>query len=294
MIGVFDDDGTTRLAVAFNGLTINGITQSSAGLRSYDYGYTVEVAGLRTAMDYVSEPNQWADLMELYGMRKSSRIVVIRGFVKGRTISEVFDKVKALAAATDPSRIVFQNPTDYFLPLTFSTPTEDTSNFASGLAPSKYVGIPIRMAEPQMSVVGQGLAAPYELNLLLREPKRFLQSATAVSGAATTTNSIADDRSWPVLTFTLSGGAGSSSFTITNVATYQGTVSLVLDLSAYTTGNWTVNFRDKTIYQGTTIRYDVFKSGTYFTVEPGSNVISYTNTTNTSSRVLTYYPAFTL
>ena len=293
MIGIYDDDRTTRLAIAFNGVALNTLTTTAAGVRSQRYGTITEVVGMRTAMDYLSEPNQWMDGLELYGIRKSSRIVVLRGFTYGRDISELHDNIKALAAATDPARIAFQNPSDYFLPLTFSTPTRDTANFASGLVPSKYVGVPIRMIEPQMSVVGDGLSAAWELNLLLREPKRFLQAVTTVSGNATSANSIADDRSWPTVTFTLSG-AGSSTFTIANTGTYQGSVSLVLNLSGYSSGSWVVDFRERTITQDGTKRPDVYASGTWWMIEPGNNVIAYSNTTNTSSRSLTYYPAFSL
>lgn len=294
MIGIVDDDGKTRLPVAFNGVALNTLTLSSAGVRSYKYGNEVVVSAPRTAMDYVSEPNQWADGMELYGLRKSSRIIVIRGITHGRDVSELYDNVRDLAKATDPARIRFQNPTDPFLALTFSTPTRDTSNFANGLAACKYVGIPLRMVEPALSIAGQGLSAQWQLDFLLKEPKRFLQTASTLSGAGTAANSIADDRSWPVLTFTLSGGAGASNFTIQNVGSYGGTRSIVLNLSSYNSGNWTVNFRDRTIYQGTTLKTDVFASGDWFEIEPNNNVITYANTTNTSSRVLTWYPAFTL
>ena len=293
MIGIYDDDGSTRLAIAYNGVALNTLTLSASGANDEKYGTVTEVAAPRTAMDYISEPNQWRDGLEFYGLRKSSRIWVLKGFTYGRDVSELYDNLVALAAATDPSRVRFMNQSDYFLPLTFSTPTRDTSNFVSGLAPSKIIGIPIRMIEPAVAAIGDGLSASWELNFLLKEPKRFLQAASTLSGAGTASNSIANDRSWPVLTFTLSG-AGSSTFTIQNVATYQGTKSLVLNLSAYTSGSWTVNFRDRTIMQGSTVRPDVYVSGDWFEVEPGSNVISYSNTTNTSSRVLTWYPAFTL
>jgi hypothetical protein len=293
MIGLLDDDGKTRLAVAFNGANLNTVTSSSAGARSSKYGNSTEVVGSRTAMDYLSEPNQWADGIELYGIRKTSRIVVLRGWSHGRNISEVYDNMQTLGAATDPSRIAFQNPTDYFLPLTFSTPTENLTAAADGTLECKYVGIPIRMIEGQFSVAGDGLSVPWELNFLLREPKRFLQAVTTVSGAATSNNSIANDRSWPTVTFTLSG-AGSATFTIGNTGTYQGAKSLVLNLSGYSSGSWTVNFRDRKILQGSTSRPDVYVSGDWWEIEPGNNVITYTNTTNTASRSLTYYPAFSL
>jgi len=293
MIGLHDDNGTSRLAVAYNGVALNTLTLSSAGARSLKYGTTTEVVGTRTAMDYLSEPNQWLDGIELYGMRKTSRIVVLRGFTFGRDISELYDNCAALGRYTDPSLISFQNPTAYFLPLTFSTPTRDTTNFPTGLAASKYVGIPIRMIEPQMMTAGNGLSAQWELNLLLQEPKRFLQTASTRAGAGTTTN-IGTDRSYPVLTFTLSGG-GAAAFTIQNVATYQGTVSLVLDLSAYNSGTWTVDFRERSIKQGTTVRPDVFVSGDFFSIEPGSNVISYTDSASTTgAHTLTYYPSYPL
>lgn len=285
MIGILAEDGTTRTAIAYNGLALNSITINTVGGKSTRSGYTVEVVAPRTAMDYISEPNQWENMLELYGLRKNSRILVLRGFVYGNTQADLYDKVKALAAATDPSRIVFQNPTDPFLALTFTTPV-------TGGQASKYLALPIRMAEPNLAVVGTGLAVPYEITFILREPKRFSQTQTTVTGATTTT-SAGDDTSWPTVTFTLSG-AGSATFTITNSGTYQGSKSLVLNLSGYSSGSWTVDFKNKKIQQGTTDRYDVYASGDWFLIEPGLNTISYTNTTNTASRVLTYYPAWCL
>lgn len=286
MIGIFAADGITRNAVAYNGVSLNTLTNSAAGAKSTRSGYTVEVVAPRTAMDYVSEPNQWENMMELYGLRKNSRILVVRGFIYSTTQADLYDKVKALAAATDPSRIVFQNPSDPFLALTFTTPS------AGGDVASQYNVLPIRMVEPTLASVGDGRAVPYEIDFLMREPKRFTQATTTVTGATTTT-SAGDDTSWPTVTFTLSG-AGSASFTITNTATYQGAKSLVLDLSAETTGNWVIDFKNKTITRSGTSRYAVYKSGDWFQIEPGLNTISYTNTTNTASRVLTYRPAWCL
>lgn len=293
MIGITQENGKTRLAIAYNGAAFNDVADTAAGGRSKLYGNTTEVWGIRTAMDYLSEPAQFRDGMELYGLRKSSRILVLRGWSHGRTQAEMFDELKALANATNPSRIVFENPNGYFLPLTFSTPTGDTDNFPTGYAASKYNCIPIRSIDPSHALAGNGLSARWELDFLLEEPKRFLQAASTQSGAGTIANAIADERSWPVLTFTLSG-AGSSSFTVQNVGTYGGTKSVVLDLSGYSSGNWTVDFKNATIQQGTTDRPNVFVSGEFFEIEPGNNVITYSNTTNTSSRLLTWYPAFAL
>lgn len=286
MIGIFAADGITRNAVAYNGVSLNTLTNSAAGAKSTRSGYTVEVVAPRTAMDYVSEPNQWENMMELYGLRKNSRILVVRGFIYSTTQADLYDKVKALAAATDPSRIVFQNPSDPFLALTFTTPS------AGGDVASQYNVLPIRMVEPTIASVGDGRAVPYEIDFLMREPKRFTQATSTRSDSGATTSS-GYDTSWPTVTFTLSG-AGSASFTITNTATYQGAKSLVLDLSAETTGNWVIDFKNKTITRSGTSRYAVYKSGDWFQIEPGLNTISYTNTSNTSSRVLTYRPAWCL
>ena len=294
MIGILDDDGKTRLAVAFNGVSLNNVALTSAGGRSAKYGNQLSVVGSRTAMDYLSEPNQWADGIELYGIRKTSRIIVLRGWSHARNVSELYDNMQALGAATDPSRIAFRNASDYFLPLTFSTPTENLTAAADGTLECKYLGIPIRMIEGQFSEVGDGLSAQWEMNFLLREPKRFIQAVTTVSGNATSANSIANDRSWPTVSWTLSGGAGSATFTIANTGTYQGAKSLVLNLSGHTTGSWVVDFRERKITKSGVRTDGVYVSGDFWEIEPGDNVIAYTNTTNTSSRSLTYYPAFSL
>ena len=288
MLFIFEADGTTRIAVAYNSLSLNTLTT----IETDPTGYPLDAVGFQTGYDYISENLQWMDGIELYGMKAVSRILDIRGRVIAATQAAYADAVKALATAFDPSKIMFKNPTDPFLPLTFSVPTADTATYATGYATSKYLALPIRMPEPPTSydaTVGQ----PFRISMLLQQPKRFLQTAQTQVGAATVSNSKADTTSWPVLTITMAG-AGSATYTAQNIGTTQGTKSIVLNLSgAVNTDVYVVDFFHRKITKNGTVTPSVYVSGTYWMMEPGNNVISYSGTTNATSS-LTHYPAFSL
>ena len=286
MLFIFQADGTTRIAVAYNGLSINTLTT----IETDPTGYPLDAVGFQTGYDYISENFQWMDGIELYGMHAVSRILDLRGRALAATQAAYADAVKTLADAFDPSKIMFKNPTDPFLPLTFSVPTADTATYPTGYATSKYLALPIRMPEPPTaydSTTGQ----PFRISMLLQQPKRFLQTAQTQAGSATVANSKADTTSWPVLTITMAG-AGSATYTAQNTATTQGAKSIVLNLSgAVNTDVYVVDFFHRKITKNGVVTPSVFVSGSYWMMEPGNNVILYSNTTNATSS-LTHYPAF--
>lgn len=289
MVGIWSSTGT-RLSVQYNSLELNSVSNVETNKTGYELAHVQS----STVPDYLLEPRQWTDGIELFGPREAQRIILVRGYVHGATQADLFDKVEALAKAFNPARIRDLNASDFFLAFDFSTPTADTSNYATGYIASRYYAFPLRMPEPPVGGEVTGFGVPYEVPLLLREPKRFFQTATSQAGNGTIDNSLADAWSWPTVTFTLSG-AGPSNFTIQNVSATQGTKSLVLDLDQYTDGSWTVDFLRRQIKQGSTIKMDVLSSGDFFQIEAtNSNAITFSNTTNVSSPTLTFRRAFCL
>jgi hypothetical protein len=285
-----------RLPITYNGLILNDPDDEPDDI------YELNVVAGNTSFDYVSEVNQQRDGLEFYRPRRVSRIETLKGTLRAQSQAAYHDKVKALLNAFDPVQVAhdndpayLQDPISMFIPLDFSVPTLDTANYASGLVPSRYYALPLRLPEPIMSQ-DNGWAAFFDLVMLIRDPRRYWQTLTTTSGNATIDNSLADVASWPTLSITMSG-AGSATFTVTNTTTSHGTQSLVLDLSSLATGNTvTVDFERRKITKtvsGTTSSFaSAYISGPYFEIDAGSNEISYSNTTNTSSRSISFRRAW--
>lgn len=288
MIAIFGTDGE-RIAMAYNGLTFNSISS----VESVKTGIAITAVSQSSAADFISEKLQWRDGIDVSAVTRSSRIIVMNGYVYGSSNADLYDRVEALSEAFDPGRIAFDN-TDPFLPLTFSVPTTDTANFPTGLAASKVFAMPTEVPIPTVAQSGNGLSARFRLTLLAKDPRRYLQTPVTLSNAGTLSVPAGAYPSYPTLTFTMSG-AGHAAFTIQNVSTVQGTKSLVLDLSGRSnTQAITVDFAKRQVLVNGTNTAGIFVSGTWFLAEYGSNAITYSNTTNVGTRTLTVYPAFSL
>jgi len=275
--------------MAYNGLTFNSISN----VESVKTGVEVTALSQSSAADFISEKLQWDDGIAVSGVTKASRVIVMNGYVRGSSNADLNDRILALASAFDPGLIKFYNA-DPFLPLTFSVPTTDTTNYPTGLAASKVFVLPTEVPIPTVAKSGNGLSARFRITLLAKDPRRYLQTATTLSNAGTLTVASGAYPCYPTLTFTMSG-AGNAAFTIQNVSTAQGTTSLVLDLSGRSNGQAiTVDFAKRQVLVGGTNTAGIFVSGTWFLAEAGSNAITYSNTTNVGTRTLTVYPSFSL
>lgn len=284
--------GGARLAVTYNGLTLNNPSDTLVGASGPDT-YELNTAVGSTSLDYLSEVNQQRDGLEVYPFRKVSRIETVRGVVRAPSQAKLHDKIKALANAFDPAKIAHDNdptganPNNMFLAFDFSVPTLDTANYATGLVPSRYYALPFRIPDPVIDN-STGFAAFFDLIMLMRDPRRYWQTLTTQAGAATIDNSLADYMSWPTLAITMTG-AGSATYSVTNTTTLHGALALVLDLSNCLNGDVvTVDFERSKITRTrsgvVTDRPSYYVSGDYFHMDPvASNAIAYANTTNTSS-----------
>jgi len=292
----------TRLAITFNGLTLNSPNDTLSGSSGPDT-YEINTVAGQTAFDYLSEVNQQRDGLEVYPFRKVSRIETLKGVIRAPTQVKLHDKIKALANAFDPAKIAHDNdptganPNDMFLPLDFSVPTADTANYATGLVPSRYYALPFRIPDPIIDYAS-GLSAYFDLIMLIRDPRRYWQTLTTQAGADTVDNSLADYWSWPTLTITMAG-AGSATYSITNTTTLHGALALTLNLSSCQNNDVvTVDFERRLIRRtrsGTTSDFSsAYVSGDYFHIDSvASNAIAYANATNATSS-LTFRRAWSI
>lgn len=285
MISLYSDTG--RLSLAYNGYTLNSMSavEGEPGMQ----GTEVKAIAYTSPADFISEKLQWRDGIAVHAVTRSSRMIQMNGFIRGTTRADLKDRILEFSHAFDPGWIAYAND-DPFLPLTFDVPTADTSNFPTGLAASKVFVLPTETPMP-VETHPQSRDARFRLTLLQADPRRYLQTAvTHTSG--TLSNPAADTTSWPTISFTMSG-AGHASFTTTHGPGYQGTRALVLDLSGRSAGQViTVDFANRQVLVNGTPTAGIFVSGDWWEIEPGTNLISYTNTTGVGTRTLTTYPAF--
>ena len=287
MIGLFADD-TTRLAVTYNGLTLNNPADSS------DETYELNAVVSHPQHDAIEDPSLDDDGSEAYKVRKVKLLVVIDGTVRSRTIAGFYDKVKALAKTFDPARVSHDNPTvNGFLALAFSVPTLDTTNYSNGLVPSKYLARARAITLPPDSTTS-GYAGFFRLEMECVDPRRYWQTTTTSSANPTSlTNSLADYRSFPTVTITMAG-AGSATHTITRTVSGYTTKALVLNLSALVnTDVVVVDMGAHSITTNGASTPGLYVSGSWFELEPAVNAIAITNGTNASD-VFSWTRAFSI
>jgi hypothetical protein len=284
MISIFKADGT-RLGIAYNGLTLNNPADAD------NDRFEVNTVTTADAYSAAIEEEPADDGVESYLVRKTMRSVRIEGILRAPTLARLYDRQKALFAAFDPSKVSHENQSvNGFLALDFSTPTTDTTNYATGLVPSRYYARCAKSLPPPDSQF-TGFSVPFVIDLLIADPRRYWQTASTQSGAGTIDNSLADYRSWPTLTITMSG-AGNAAYTYQNASTIGGTKSIVLNLSTMVNADIVVvDMKTKKITKNGVETPSLYVSGSFFEVEPGSNVITITNGTNAAS-VLGWRRAF--
>lgn len=290
MISIFDASGS-RLAIAYNGLTLNNPADA--------YNNTYEVNGVVETETLASfkEPAANGDGLEAYKVRKVVKLIRIDGTIRAPDLPTLFDKAVALVAAFDGAKVSHENPsTEGYLPLTFSIPTNDTTDYPSGLVASKYYVRALKCVVPTITEY-IGNSAFFSLELEAVDPRRYLQaqsSTGALPGSSLVGNPLANYRSLPVMTVTMTG-AHTTGFTLgashANGAPAQ---SLSLSLSGGAAGTvYTIDMQKQTIVDqnGVDQTASVYLSGTWLEIEPGNNTITVSDLTNCSLS-MTWYPAF--
>jgi len=283
VIPVFADSQRTRIAHVYNGLTINQRIDGS----NKDI---VEINSVRvqTQIQHIREPREYESGMEAYGAFKRGKLLTPQGVIRAATWGALYDRIEEVAAAFDPDAVSRDNPDTYgFLPYDFDVPTANVAYFPTGMMPSRYYVRAEQAFEPPLSQYA-GIAVPFALPLFAADPRRYLQTASSLTGSGAADNGAATVWSWPTLTITMSG-AGSATFTIANS---EADATLVLNLSARAAGDSVVidMERRKCSVNGVEVP-SLYVSGTFWHMEPGVNTVTVTNGTN-ASPTLTWRSAF--
>jgi lysozyme family protein len=222
MIPLFLDDGT-RNPFTFGGLTFNSPTADPNDV--FELNGVVPTAAFDAAID--SGPSH--DGAILAPAKRVYYLLRIDGVIRAKTYSALYDKKRSLAAAVDPARASLANSSTVGVTaLDFNVPTEDLTNFPSGLVASRYYARARTGATPPDSMY-QGRNAPFSLDLIVPDPRRVAQSLTTKVNSGSATN-LGDNPSPTTLSIAMAG-AGSALFTIARAGTLTGTKTLALDLS---------------------------------------------------------------
>lgn len=287
MIPLFLADGKTRIPLLYNGLTFNQEVSDKKN------GIFISNVRSATLIQAVQEAREFTDGMEVYPAYKRSRRILLDGEISSSTLGGLFDRIEAFAVAFDPALVSHNNPdTNGFLPLDFYVPTADTTNWPLVTYPN---GIPCRYYvraeapfEPSATQL-RGLSLDLiGYSLLAADPSRYLQSTSQLTGAGTADNTLADYYSYPTLTIAMTG-AGNAAFAIGNSTVGK---TLTLNLSGLVNGDSVaIDMQARKIMVNGVSHPTLYVSGDYFWIEPGSNTITVTNTTN-ASPTLTWRSAF--
>lgn len=195
-------------------------------------------------IEEVIESDVWQQAYEPYPNRDGSqsyepfmlyKLFRVRGWVRGATLAELFDKIETINKTFNP--IVCYNAdsaSSYnrgYLPITFDVPTADTTNYATGKIASQYY---VQALGPPVAVESKfdNLSARIDFILRAVDPRRYLQTTSSGNrtgnGTIVVDNSLASIRSWPVITIALPSGAPSGTATI---ATSENSKVVSIDLS---------------------------------------------------------------
>lgn len=281
MIGIYDDAGD-RLALGYSGLTFN------------DDAYPLAIVAVSHSYDAVTEPKATRNGMESYDPRQMLTMIRLEGVIKADSVAQLHDRIEAMNAAFDPvlSAEADTNSRNGYLPLTFSVPTADTTNYPSGLKPLQVYARSIALPVPRVSKF-EGFSTRYTIQLQCVDPRRYLQTESTHSQTTLTKaldNTLATHRSWPIVTLTMSG-AGPSNWYIDNVSINL--AALRLNLSTMVNGDVVeVDMERRQIKKNGVIDHSPWISGEWFWLRALTQTIEVSSLSGISSCVVAWRRSF--
>ena len=275
MIGIFDDAGA-RLAVTLPGITLNNPADDP--LDTFEINGVVTTSQIDTAID--SNPSKTGAIIS--PARRIIYLVRVDGTIRAPSLAKLFDKGVLLASALDPDFLSRQNPsTNGFVDMDFSVPTTDTTEYPTGLVPSRYRVRPRNTVVPADSMY-TGTSAFFAAEFLLRDPRRVYQTLESRVGAGTVDNE-GNTYAGVVVSIAMSG-AGQAGYVVD--LNGDGVTGPTLDLSATLNGDVIVIDMDAgTVTKNGVDAITLMTSGTFFDIPPGSSTIGITNGTNATTTI---------
>lgn len=291
----------TDFPLGYRGLTMNR-HRTAAG--AYDATYEKDTIVVDT-FDFspVQVRDQREALHALTGGDLGSgnevfRFLSVVGKIKASTGEKLEDSIASVLRAFNIEEAQFDSPgAEGVSAFDFYCPTEYSGTGIATPVREKFLARP--SGPPAWAErAHDGLTAKFAAQLVCPDPRRYLYTATSVTfsaGAGWTQvlpnwNTTMGRKVYPLFTITHDGsGAADSNLTISD-----GTTSLILDLSAYTSGTITVDMATQLIKRNGTVIADKRTSGvnTFWGIPAGGvAACAITNRTNITSVVASYNQA---
>ncbi len=287
-------------AISYNGLTAAGLTPASGGVPSTGIVFESVDFG-NVGVDAFVDKRALQDGVDASDIYLGARNVTISAGVYGSTRGDAFDRLQDLLAAFSPRLAYNADSANLgFLPFKFYQPTADIATWPTSAYPN---GIPLQMylrpsAPPRYPVrrqetggqPGKGLSFAVTLQMLARDPRKYLQSTVSQS-IATTAQTAAhrgDYPTYPVISWSVAT-TGSSLFSITIAGQSVG-----VDLGAASTGSFTLDYASRSLVDasGTSFAGKIQPGARFPEIQPGGSTVVCANNGGVISLVATYREAF--
>jgi len=283
--------------IIYNGHTTAGATVTAGGAPSI--GTTIDRINV-SDIDVAAylERRALTDGLNASDVYLGGRRVVIDAAVFGSSIAHGWDQLQAFQRAYHP-RIAYNADTANlgFLAFKFRQPTTSTASWSAGYIPLQFYLRPIRPVQYTVDratsggVGGKGIAFRARAELVARDPRKYAQTATALSitTSAQTVSKLGDYPSFGIVTWSQTA-VGAAAFQIVLNST-----SISINLSAQSSGSWELNYANRTLKRATSNLMSVLntEAPTWPELTPGTVDTIYSSTqTGVSGLTLTFYDAF--
>lgn len=302
MIPLFKDPASGALDLPENRLGITYYGNSTIILNNPadqpEDSMFLDDIGISPVDDAVLENKQGKDGMEAYQFFKNGLMIRMRGIIHAPTQARLYDRAETLAHAFDPALLSRRTEatTLGFRKLVFNVPTQDTTNFPTGLMECFYYARALSSVTFARSN-DAGYNQTFEIEMLVRDPRRYLLALSTRTNEGAMNNLVADYPSWPTVTITMTGAGRSPNNGVRNSGSLGGAKTLWLDLTGCVNGDViTVDMERRIIKKNGNLAMNLYDSGDYWEVEPSNNTQSFEVVFNTGINLaatsVTWYPAF--
>lgn len=306
-VGVGTNNPDLKNPYVFNGaLTLNNPNDSP------DETYEIVNIVVADQLALQTEPLPQADGQQSYIPRKVRKLIHIDGVIHAKTAGKLNYMAMQLNYYLDPVNAFWADTASTmgnnkgFLPLTFSVPTSDTTNYPTGLI-SVIAYVRSTQRPVQMGSKLTGYNTRFQIVFEMIDPRFYYATDTVVtlnSGSNTVHSSVTEYPTFGTISLTLSSAAPSAiqinrtspddengsdmNVRINPLATLNGTAAGNGDIVSF-------NMQTGRAYKNGVLREDFAVPGymSYWPILPGSNTILLSASPATfSAKTLTYKRAF--
>jgi hypothetical protein len=275
---------------------------------SPDETYEIVNVAIADQFSLQTEPLPQSDGQQSYIPHKVRKLIHIDGVIHAKTLAKLNYMAMQMNRYLDPINAFWDDSAllgsnKGFLPLTFSVPTSDTTNYPSGLI---TVVAYVRSTQRPVQVGSklQGYSARFQIVFEMIDPRFYYTTATSVTltGSSQVHASVTEYPTFPTFSLTLSSAAQVIQLNRTSPTDENGNAMNVridptntLDGAAGQSGDViTFNMATGRAYNNGILREDWAVPGfmAYWPILPGSNTFILSSSATFSAKTMSYNRAF--